>query len=46
MHRCEEMILVCNWQGKKVPCGQLFTERRTDNGYCCSFNTIDMDESL
>lgn len=46
MHRCEDMILVCSWQGKVVECGDLFSVRRTDNGFCCSFNAVNLDEQL
>ncbi len=46
MMRCTDMILVCLWQGEYVPCTQLFSVRRTDNGYCCSFNSIKLNEQL
>ncbi len=46
MQRCKEMILACYWQGKAVDCMQLFQVRRTDNGFCCSFNTVNIDEQL
>lgn len=47
MHRCKDMILVCMWQGSYVPCTQkLFKVRRTDNGFCCSFNTVDWEDQL
>lgn len=46
MHKCEDMILVCIWQGKYMPCATLFSVRRTDNGFCCSFNTVRQSEQL
>ena len=46
MQRCNDMILACKWQGQTVPCTELFQVRRTDNGFCCSFNTINIDEQL
>jgi amiloride-sensitive sodium channel len=46
MHTCTSMLLTCIWQGKTVPCTDLFSVRRTDSGYCCSFNTLRMSEQL
>lgn len=49
MHRCQEMFVLCLWQGRTVPCAQnktLFGVQRTDAGFCCSFNTISIDEQL
>ena len=39
------MFLYCKWQGKRVDCDKIVTQRKTDDGFCCSFNTIDMAES-
>ena len=39
------MFLYCKWQGKRVDCDKVVTQRKTDSGFCCSFNTIDMAES-
>ena len=46
MHTCEKMILACKWQGQIVKCPELFSVRRTDDGYCCSFNTLRQNEQL
>jgi amiloride-sensitive sodium channel len=46
MQTCSMMLMTCIWQGKTVPCSELFSVRRTDNGYCCSFNTLRMSEQL
>ena len=46
MHTCSKMILACVWQGKMVSCTELFSVRRTDDGFCCSFNTLRMSEQL
>ncbi|XP_049805714.1 pickpocket protein 28-like [Schistocerca nitens] len=35
---CEEMALHCRWRGKSCKCKELFRRRKTDAGYCCSFN--------
>ena len=42
---CSRMFLYCKWQGKRVDCDKVVTQRKTDSGFCCSFNTIDMAES-
>ena len=46
MHTCEDMILKCYWFGMKEDCNDLFDVRPTDNGFCCSFNTLPMAEQL
>ena len=46
MQRCSKLIMVCIWQGKYKKCAELFSARRTDNGFCCSFNAIRMNEQL
>lgn len=46
MHTCKDMIIMCLWQGELVNCTDIFEVRRTDNGYCCSFNTLRMSEQL
>ena len=46
MQSCSKLILACTWQGKTIPCASLFSVRRTDDGYCCSFNTLRMSEQL
>ena len=39
MHTCQDMILMCLWQGDVVDCANFFSVKKTDNGFCCSFNT-------
>ena len=46
MQTCHEMILECYWFGFQRDCGDLFDVRPTDNGFCCSFNTLKMSEQL
>ena len=56
MHKCEDMFLMCLWKGRQVNCSEIFHIRKTDNGFCCSFNalktsvlytnTTDMDKTL
>ena len=46
MQKCQDMVLSCQWNGKAVKCGDLFAVRRTDGGFCCSFNTVRMAEQL
>ena len=38
------MFLFCKWQGKRVDCDKVVKQRKTDDGFCCSFNTIDLTE--
>ena len=40
------MFLECHWYGKKHDCSDLFKLRPTDDGFCCSFNTLEMKEQL
>ena len=44
MHKCEDMFLMCIWKGKKINCSEIFNIRKTDNGFCCSFNTLKVSE--
>ena len=44
MHNCEDMFLLCLWKGKKVNCSEIFHIRKTDNGFCCSFNSLETSE--
>ena len=47
MLTCEDMILECYWFREKYDdCTDLFDVRHTDDGYCCSFNTLPMSEQL
>ena len=47
MLTCDDMILECYWFGKKYDdCTDLFEVRYTDDGYCCTFNTLPMSEQL
>ena len=40
------MFLECYWYGEPYDCSDLFKVRPTDNGFCCSFNTLTMEEQL
>ena len=40
------MFLECHWYGIKYNCSDLFKLRPTDSGFCCSFNTLAMEEQL
>ena len=37
---CSDMAIHCTWEGKEENCSELFATEATDNGYCCSFNSI------
>ena len=34
------MFIWCAWEEDDENCNVLFQEEATDNGYCCSFNSI------
>ncbi len=40
------MFLRCYWYGIRHNCADLFKLRPTDDGFCCSFNTLAMEEQL
>ena len=40
------MFLECYWYGIQYDCSNLFKLRPTDSGFCCSFNTLAMEEQL
>ena len=44
MHSCEDMFLMCLWKGKQVKCNDIFSIHKTDNGFCCSFNALNISE--
>ncbi|XP_030747911.1 sodium channel protein Nach-like [Sitophilus oryzae] len=37
---CSDFLKRCIWKGNEDRCKQLFTQTKTANGYCCSFNYI------
>ncbi|XP_023328627.1 pickpocket protein 28 isoform X2 [Eurytemora carolleeae] len=43
---CERMFLFCKWQGKQEECKHFVTMRKTDDGFCCSFNAINLADSF
>ncbi|XP_026828089.1 sodium channel protein Nach [Ooceraea biroi] len=36
--KCRNMLWKCTWQGKEVVCDDIFVLRKTQDGYCCTFN--------
>ncbi|CAB4058795.1 ASICN [Lepeophtheirus salmonis] len=46
MSTCDEYILKCWWKGQLIDCKEIFEIRKTDNGFCCSFNTIQPTDAL
>ena len=41
MVSCDDMLLDCQFQGKSIPCMDLFEVVPTDEGLCCGFNAIE-----
>ena len=35
---------MCLWKGKQVNCNDIFAIHKTDNGFCCSFNALNISE--
>ncbi|XP_059611801.1 sodium channel protein Nach-like [Phlebotomus argentipes] len=42
---CSDILLQCLWLGQEQPCMNLFSFRRTQYGFCCTFNYIRKDSS-
>ncbi|XP_012234766.2 sodium channel protein Nach-like [Linepithema humile] len=36
--KCKSMLRKCSWKGKDVMCDDIFVLRKTQDGYCCTFN--------
>ena len=44
---CYEFIFVkCRWHGQYRNCSEMFTSSKTDDGFCCSFNTVSLAEGF
>lgn len=43
---CDRMILLCRWHGEFRNCSDMFTSSKTDDGFCCSFNTVSLAEGF
>jgi amiloride-sensitive sodium channel len=41
---CSELIIKCKWGGDDVNCTEIIATRRTNEGYCCSFNYVRQSE--
>lgn len=46
MPSCSEYLIKCWWRGELNNCSDLFDIRQTDDGFCCSFNTLDQSQNL
>ena len=44
MPNCTDFIKECHWQGSKEDCSSIFELRKTDDGFCCSFNALRQSE--
>ena len=43
---CKRMMLICRWHGEYQNCSDLFQSTKTDDGFCCSFNTVSLAEGF
>lgn len=46
MPSCDDFLLRCWWQGKLQDCSALFEVRKSNEGFCCTFNAIKLSESI
>ena len=46
MPSCSEFLLLCWWRGERRKCSDIFEVRKTDDGFCCSFNTLEQKQNL
>ena len=46
MPSCSEFLRKCWWRGEERNCSDLFDVRKTDDGFCCSFNTVSLAEGF
>ena len=37
---CSDLIIYCSWEDEEEDCSKLFETEATDDGFCCSFNSI------
>ena len=44
MPNCTDFIKECWWQGIPEDCRSIFELRKTDDGFCCSFNALRQSE--
>jgi hypothetical protein len=40
MPKCEEYVVACYWLGQSRKCADLLQFKRTNQGYCCTFNYV------
>ena len=46
MPNCTNFITECWWEGENQDCDTIFELRRTDDGFCCSFNAVKRSETI
>ena len=46
MPNCSDIIQECWWQGQSDDCNSIFELRKTDDGFCCSFNALRQSETI
>ncbi|XP_068151813.1 pickpocket protein 19 [Drosophila tropicalis] len=42
--RCDELLTNCNWRHHGYDCCEIFSRRRSKNGLCWAFNSLETDE--
>jgi hypothetical protein len=46
MPNCTDLLIKCWWQGSLVNCADVFEIRQTDEGFCCSFNSVRQSKNI
>ena len=41
-----ELLKLCRWHGEFRNCSEMFKPTKTDDGFCCSFNTVSLSEGF
>lgn len=41
---CSDLIIKCKWGGDEVNCTEIISTRRTNEGFCCTFNYVRPSE--
>lgn len=40
MLKCSDLIVRCMWAEQLIPCEEVISQLRTENGFCCEFNMM------
>ena len=43
---CSDLLPKCFWHGKLQNCSKIFQLRKTNDGFCCTFNALRLSENI